>query len=267
MCFETKIRVTAEQLESAMGANKPQGTVALTLRYYNAAVAMEWFCKAFRFEKRLVRRLTVAIALLAAATAVVMLGRVLGVSHVRDIGLRLDASPSVGEEVVGKQSDTFAGEHQSISSEFSAASYHLAGERGVREVAVAVVSETERLANGSDTLTRVQIERELEDARQQLARERSAREEAQRGATETRERLNLAERARETLHEQLAAEHNARLTAVIAAEETRQQLAKEHGARLAAERVPKKPHRASAKHAVPRISMDARSLLLLPSPN
>jgi hypothetical protein len=268
MCFETKIRATAEQLESAMGAKLPQGTLALTLGNYNAAVAMGWLCKAFRFEKRFVRRLMTAIALLiAAATAVVMLGRVLGVSSLRDLGLRLDASASVGEEVVAKQPNTFAGEHQATSLEFSAASDHLAGERGVREVAVAVVSETEHLANGSDgTLIKVEIERELEDTRQQLARERSAREEAQRGAKEARERLVIAERAGETLHEQLAAEHNARLTAEVAAEETRQQLAKDHGDKEAAERVLKKPHHGRAKHAEARTSMDARSQLLLESP-
>jgi hypothetical protein len=267
MCFEIKIRVVAEQLESAMGAKLPQ-EIELTLRNYNAAVATVWLCKAFRFEKRFVRRLAMAIALLiAVATAVVMIERVLGVNDVRDLGLRLDASASVGEEVVGKQADTFAGGHQAASPEFSAASDHLVGARAVREVAAADVSGTEYLANGSDgTLPKVEIERELEDARQQLARERNAREEAQRGVKEVRERLSLAERAGETLHEQLAAEHNARLTAEIAAKETKQLLAKEHGAKEAAERVPKKPYHARAKHAAARTSMNVRSRLLLESP-
>jgi hypothetical protein len=249
-----------------MTTDTPEGKVAPTLRKYNVAVALEWLCKAFRFEKRLLRRLTTAIALLIAAATLVMLGQVLGVSDVRDLGLRLDASASAGEEVVAKQPDTFAGEHQANSPEFSAVSDYLAGERSVRKVAAAVVSETERLAHRSDgTLTKV--EQELEEARQQLARERTAREEAQRGAKETRERLSLAERAGETLHEQLAAEHNARLTAEVAAEETRQQLAKEHGAKEAAERTPLKLHHARAKHVAARTTMDARSQLLLESPN
>src|SRR5262249_61101105 len=155
----------------------------------------------------------------AAAIAVRMLGRLVGASRLRELGLRLDAPGSAGEEVAGKQPDIFAGEHQATSHDFIGASEHPAGER-LREVAVAVVGDTELLANGSGgTLSRVEIERELEDVRQQLARERSAREEAQRGAKEARERQNLAERAGETLHEQLAAEHNARLTAEIAPEQ------------------------------------------------
>jgi hypothetical protein len=252
-----------------MSANMPQGTVSSTVRSYNVAVAMEWLCKAFRFEKRLVRRLTTTIALLiAAATAVMMLGGLLGVSSLRDLGLRLDASASVGEEVAGKQPDTFAGEHQATSHGFIGASDHLAGERRVREVAIAAVGDTEHLVNGSDgTLTKVEIERELADARQELARERSAREEAQRGAREARERQSLAERAGETLHEQLAAEHDARLTAETVADETRQQLAKEHGAKEAVERVAKKAHHATTKLATARTSMDSRSQLLLVSPN
>ena len=251
-----------------MSASMPQGTVSATVRNYNAAVAMECLCKAFRFEKRHVRRLTTIALLIAAAIAVMMLGRVLGASSLRDLGLRLDASASAGEEVAGKQPDLFAGEHQATSHDFIGASDHPAGERREREVAVAVVGDTEHLANGSGgTLTRVEIERELEDVRQQLARERSAREEAQRGAKEARERQTLAERAGETLHEQLAAEHNARLTAEIAAEERRQQLANEHGAKEAVERAAKKAHHATTKHATARISMDSRSQLLLASPN
>ena len=250
-----------------MSASMPQGTVSATVRNYNAAVAMERLCKAFRFEKRHVRRLTTIALLIAAAIAVMMLGRVLGASSLRDLGLRLDVSASAGEEVAGKQPDIFAGEHQATSHDFIGASDHPAGER-LREVAVAVVGDTEHLANGSGgTLTRVAIERELEDVRQQLARERSAREEAQRGAKEARERQNLAERAGETLHEQLAAEHNARLTAEIAAEERRQQLANEHGAKEAVERAAKKAHHATTKQATVRISMDSRSQLLLASPN
>jgi hypothetical protein len=204
----------------------PQETVSATVRTYNVAVAMRCLYKAFRFEKRFVRRLTTIALLIAAVIAVMMLGQVLGANSLRDLGLRLDASASVDEEVAGKQPGTFTGEHQATSHDFIGASDHLAEERRVREVAVAVVGDTEHLANGSyGTLTRVEIERQLEDVRQQLARERSAREEAQRGAKEARERQSLAERAGETLHEQLAVEHDARLTAEIAAEESRQQLA------------------------------------------
>ena len=58
--------------------------------------------------------MTSAIALvIAAAIAVVVLGRMVGVvSGVRDLGLRLDASASVGEEVVGTTPDTLVGERQ-----------------------------------------------------------------------------------------------------------------------------------------------------------
>jgi len=242
-----------------MSANMPQGTVEPTVRYYNVAVE--------RGDKP--RRLMMATAsLIAAATAVVMLGRVLRVSDERDLGLRLEVSAIVGEEIVGKQPETFAGERQAHTLDFSAVSDHLAGERDVREVAVAVVSDAEHRAISSDgTLAKLEIKRELEDAQQQLSRERSVREEAQRGAKEARERLRLAERADETVQEQLAAEHTARLTAEIAAQETRQQLAKEHGAKEAAERALKKIHHARAKHAAARTSVDARSLLLLASPN
>jgi hypothetical protein len=131
----------------------------------------------------------------------------------------------------------------------SAGGDHLAKERDVREVAVAAVSDAEHLANSSgDTLAIAETERALEDAQQQLARERSAREEAQRGAQEARERLSLAEHAIESVQEQLAAECNARLTAEIATQEARQKLAREHGAKEAAERALKESH-SRARHA------------------
>src|SRR5262245_31028281 len=215
------------------------------------------------------RRLTTAIALLvAAATAIVMLGRVPGIS-----GVRADVSASVDEDVVGKQADTFAGKRR----DFSAASDYLAREQGARELAFTIVSDMEHLANGSDgKLTKAETMREIENARQQLARERSAREEAQRGANEARERLNLAQQAGETVQEQLAAERSARLKADIAAQEASQQLAKEQGAKEAAVRALKKADYARAKRATVRTSVratvhtsvhaHARQLLLLASP-
>lgn len=225
--------------------------------------------QAFGFEKRsaavspeqverghkLGRLMSATASLVAAATVVVMLGRVLGVGEERDLGLRLEVSTS---EVVEKQPDTL-GERQAHTLDSSAAR-----ERDVRESAAAVV--TKHRANGSER-TLVKIKRELEDVQQQLSREHGAREEAQRDAKEVRERLSLAERAGETLHEQLTAEHNARLAAEIVAQETRQRLGKERGAEQAAEHALKKIHHTNEKHAAARISVDARSLFLKPSAN
>jgi hypothetical protein len=217
---------------------------------------------------KLWRLTTETASLIAAATAVVLLGGALGASKVRDLTLTLDASASVGEEVTEKQLPTFSGERQAIRRDFSAASDHLDRERSVPEVAVAVVGDAEHLTNDSDgSLAKAETERELEDAHEQLARERSAREEAQRGTKETREHLSLAERAAETVQKQLAVERSARLMAEIVTQEVRQQLAKEHGAKEAAERALKKAHHhARAKLATARTLVDARWLSLSASP-
>src|SRR5262249_34498793 len=138
------------------------------------AAASRWFAE--RGGK--LRRWAMATASLFAATAaVVMLGPSPGVSDVSDLGLRSDSAASAGKAVVRAQLDLFAGERVIATGD------HLARERGVREVAVAAVSDVEHLAASSgDTLARAETERALEDAQQQLARERSAREEAQREA-------------------------------------------------------------------------------------
>jgi hypothetical protein len=280
------------KLEIAMSANTPQGTAAPVPHASDDAhgdgcdyssgdiEGQVWTYDALKprpaaASRGLVepgdrlRRMTIAIALLiASATAVLMLGRVLGISGVRDLGLRLDASATVGEEVVGKQPETFSGERPAASRDFSAAGDHLARQRDVREVVLAVVSDTEHLANGpGGTRTKEGIELELEDTIQRLARERSAREEALRGAKEAREHSSLAERANENMQEQLVAEQTARLRAEVAAQQTKQQLAKEHGTKEAAERALKKAQHVRARHVATRTSIDERSLLLLASPN
>jgi uncharacterized glyoxalase superfamily protein PhnB len=216
-------------------------------------------------------RLTMAAgSLIAATTAIVMVGRMLGVSDVSDLGLRSDASASVGEGVALTQPDRLARERDAAGHGFSAASAHVVAEPGETEVAVSAVKvsraqlahEDEQAAAEppanrlGDTLAAAETERALEDARQQLARERSAREEAQRGAQEARERLRLAERTSEAAQEQLAAERNARETAEIAAQEARQQLAEEQ--KEVAERALKEAHgsvareRAAGKRPPPR---------------
>src|SRR5262245_45437955 len=108
-----------------MSANMPQGTVVPTL-WWSAAVSREQVVQGDKL-----RRLMMATAsLIAAATVVVMLGRVLGVSDERDLGLRLEVSTaSLGEEAAGKQPATFVGERQAHTLDFSAASDHLARKR------------------------------------------------------------------------------------------------------------------------------------------
>ena len=102
-------------------------------------------------------------------------------------------------------------------------------------------------------------ERALEDVRQQLARERSALETAQRVAREARERLSLAERASDAVQGQLAAERSAREAAELAAQQARQQLAKEQqGAKDAAERAAKEAREEEAKERVAKRSPPPR---------
>jgi len=210
-----------------------------------------------RFAERggKLRRWAMATASLIAATAaVVVLGRVPDVSDASGLGLRSNATASAGEAAARAlvQPDLFAREREGTSRGFSAVSDHLSRERDAREVAVAPVIDVEHLANSSgDALARAETERALEDAQQQLARERSAREEVQRGAQEVRERLSLAERTIEAVQEQLAAERNARQTAEIATEEARQKLARERGAKDAAERALMEAH-SRARHAAAR---------------
>ena len=210
-----------------------------------------------RFAERggKLRRWAMATASLIAATAaVVVLGRVPDVSDASGLGLRSNATASAGEAAARAlvQPDLFAREREGTSRGFSAVSDHLSRERDAREVAVAPVIDVEHLANSSgDALARAETERALEDAQQQLARERSAREEVQRGAQEVRERLSLAERTIEAVQKQLAAERNARQTAEIATEEARQKLARERGAKDAAERALMEAH-SRARHAAAR---------------
>ena len=220
---------------------------------------------------RLFRLTMAAGSLIAAATAIVMVGRMLGVSDVSDLGLRSDASASVGEGVALTQPDRLAREREAAGRGFSAASAHVVAEPGETQVAASAVKESRaQLAHDQDeqaaaeppanrlgdTLAAAETERALDDARQQLARERSAREEAQRGAQEARARLRLAERTSEAVREQLTAERNARQTAEIAAQEARQQLAKEQ--KEVAERALKDAHgsaareRAAARRPPPR---------------
>jgi hypothetical protein len=136
----------------------------------------------------------------------------------------------------------------------------LVGEPDVRETAECLAKES------GETLARAEIERALEDARQQLALERSAREEAQRVAQEARERLRIAERTSEAVQEQLAAERNARQTAEVATREARQKLAKEHGAKEVAERAVKETYSPARHDAVRRPPAHAHRLSASPSP-
>ena len=100
-------------------------------------------------------------------------------------------------------------------------------------------------------VARADTERALEDVRQQLARERSALEDAQRIAQEARERLSLAERASEAVQEQLAAERSAREAAELAAQQVREQLAKEQQAPRRPSARPRKPVRRRRKSGPP----------------
>jgi len=142
----------------------------------------------------------------------------------------------------------------------------LAKERDEREAALFAAREGQVELARKTTATRrldemeatAEAERALDDARRQLADERSAREQAQRGAREARERLSLVERTGQSMQEQLVAERNARHTAEIAAQEARQQLAKEHDAKVAAQRARKEARlaeargRAAARRLAPR---------------
>jgi len=93
----------------------------------------------------------------------------------------------------------------------------------------------------ADTVERavaVQAEQDLAQARQEIARGRTALEAAHRDAEEARERLALAERAREAALEQLVTERSAREVAELAVQQVHQQRVKEQ--KEAAERAAKK---------------------------
>jgi uncharacterized glyoxalase superfamily protein PhnB len=97
-------------------------------------------------------------------------------------------------------------------------------------------------------------ERSLEEMRAQLARERGALEAAQRVAEEARQRLALAERSADAVNQQLAAERSAREAAERSSQQMREQAAKE---RKEAEEEEAK-ERAAAKRAPPRPRYVAR---------
>jgi len=205
----------------------------------------------FAGRGKLFRLTTAAGSLIAASTAIVMVGGMLGVSDVSDLLLRSDASASVGEEVASTQPDPLAREREAAGQGFEPGEREAAGSAVKARRTQLAHEGDEQAAAGplanrlGDTLAAAEAERALEDARQQLARERSAREEAQRGAQAARERLSLAERTSEAMQEELAVERNARQTAEVATQEARQQLAKEQ--KEVAERTLKEAHGSAAR--------------------
>jgi uncharacterized glyoxalase superfamily protein PhnB len=232
-------------------------------------------------RRRRLYRMAMAAALMAIAAAIAILGRAQGVIDVSSMGPRPDASVSVGEGVAGEQPGPRVRKLEASDGGSSAASDPRVSARGESRVAVFAVNKSqaelvrepdvretaERLAKeAGETLARAETERALEDARRQLALERSAREDAQRGAQEVRERLSIAERTSEAVQEQLAAERDARQTAEVATEEARQKLAKERGAKEAAERALKETHSRLRHAAARRPPAHARGLSASPSP-
>ena len=210
------------------------------------------------------RSLTVAMGSLVAATAgLVLTGWLVGVRDVSDFGMRLYVSSSIGEGATGAAPHPMVGDNEPGNT---ATADRLAKERDEREAALFAAREGQVELARKTTATRrldemeatAEAERALDDARRQLADERSAREQAQRGAREARERLSLVERTGQSMQEQLVAERNARHTAEIAAQEARQQLAKEHDAKVAAQRARKEARlaeargRAAARRLAPR---------------
>jgi uncharacterized glyoxalase superfamily protein PhnB len=216
------------------------------------------------------RGVKLAMASLLAGTAgIVVAGWLVSVSDVSDFGMRLYASSSMGEGATAALPDPIVRDNGPIT----ATTDRLASERDEREAALAVARESqvqlarqravrktpERVSSRlAEKEAAAEAARALDDARRQLVDERSAREQAQRGAQEARERLNLVERTGQAMQEQLAAERNARQTAEIAAQEARQQLAKEHDAKQAAQRALKAARlaeargRAAARRPAPR---------------
>src|SRR5215470_7238799 len=211
------------------------------------------------------RSLTVAMGSLVAATAgLVLTGWLVGVRDVSDFGMRLYVSSSIGEGATGAAPHPMVGDNEPGNT---ATADRLAKERDEREAALFAAREGQVELARKTTATRrldemeatAEAERALDDARRQLADERSAREQAQRGAREARERLSLVERTGQAMQEQLVAERNARQTAEIAAQEARAQLAKEHDAKEAAKRALKEARlaeargRAAARRLAPRL--------------
>jgi uncharacterized glyoxalase superfamily protein PhnB len=210
-------------------------------------------------RRRSPRGLTLAMgSFVASIAAIVLAGWLVSASDVSNFGMRLYASSSASEEATAALPDPIVGDNGPISATtdrlvrerdngeaaLSAAresQVQLARQRGVRKTSERVTS---RLAEKEAT---AQAEQALDDARRQLVEERTAREQAQRGAQEAREHLNLVERSGQAMQEQLAAERNARQTAEIAAQEARHQLAKEHDAREAVQRALKETRRAEAR--------------------
>ena len=216
--------------------------------------------------------LTLAMGSFVAATsAIVMAGWLVGVSDVSDFGLRLYASSSMGEVATGAPPDPIVRHNDPV---ITATTDRLVRERVEREAALSAARESqvqlarergvrktpERATNhlGEREAT-AEAEQALDDARRQLLDERNAREQAQRRAQEARERLSLIERTGQAMQEQLAAERSARQTAEIAAQEARAQLAKEHDAKGAAQRALKEARlaeargRAAARRLAPRL--------------
>jgi uncharacterized glyoxalase superfamily protein PhnB len=210
-------------------------------------------------RRRSPRGLTLAMgSLVAGVASIVLAGWLVSVSDVSDFGTRLYASSSTGEGATAAPPDPIVRDNGSISPTTD----RLVRERDEREAALSAAREsqvqlarqrgvrktTERVTSSlAEKEATAEVERALDDARRQLIEERSAREQAQRGAQEAREHLNLVERSGQAMQEQLAAERNARQTAESAAQEARQQLAKEHDAKQAAQRALKETRLAEAR--------------------
>jgi uncharacterized glyoxalase superfamily protein PhnB len=217
------------------------------------------------------RALTLAMGSLTAASASIVLAAwLVGAGDVSDLGMRMYASASLGEGAPVPPADIIVRDNE---QGITAATDRLVKERDEREAALSAARESQaRLARergvakslapvtsrSGEKEALAEAERALDDARRQLVRERSAREEAQRGIQEARERLSLAERTGQSMREQLLAEHNARHTAEGAVQEAKQQLAKEQGAKEAAQHALKELRqvearaRAAARRQAPR---------------
>jgi uncharacterized glyoxalase superfamily protein PhnB len=121
------------------------------------------------------------------------------------------------------------------------------------------VEEAHTMASAAqEPAATVQAQQDAAQARQELARERTALEAAQRDAAEARERLALADRARTAALEQLAAERSAREAAELAVRQVQEQLTKEQ--KEAAERAAKK---ALEEEAAPESRTRARPRFML----
>ena len=237
--------------------------------------------------RRGLRRLAAAAAMvLVVIASAVVVGWALGVSETPYLDLGTAASTSVAEAAPSTQPDQLA--REAAERAVKDIREQLARERGAREAAERVargvreqlgqertakeaaertVSEVQAqlareqgakqnaeraLKDASGQLARADVERTLEDARQELARERGALEAAQRMAQEARDRLSLAERASETVQQQLAAERAAREGAELAARQIREQVAKEQSAKDGAERAAKEAREQEARERAAR---------------